>query len=168
MMNEKAIEEPSMDEILASIRQIISEPEKKAGTKSTPLAKDEDILDLTHLLPEEASSHSVFKKKGVSPKPLPVPQKKSPDRPLTHQKRTSGVDVDNDDLMNLLSENRSESVKQINRVSTKSSLSNQTIEDLVTEALNPILKDWLNAHLPQIVREVVGEKVEKIIRQISK
>jgi cell pole-organizing protein PopZ len=167
-MKEKAIEEPSMDEILASIRQIISEPDKKEGSQSKAQPKDDDILDLTQLLSEETSSYAAYKKKAATPKSSPLPQKKSADRTPPSLKRIGEGFVDNNDLMNLLNENRGESLQSSTRERTQRILPNQTIEDLVREALNPLLKDWLHGHLPQIVREVVGEKVEKIIRQIGK
>src|SRR3990167_6495603 len=67
MKTEKALPEPSMDEILASIRQIISGEQKGEAAISL---ENEDILDLTDILPEEtgrASSLKKFQEKHVSP-----------------------------------------------------------------------------------------------------
>lgn len=50
MKIEKPISEPSMEEILASIRQIIS------TDHSPDVESEEDILDLTNALPEENSN----------------------------------------------------------------------------------------------------------------
>jgi cell pole-organizing protein PopZ len=41
----------------------------------------------------------------------------------------------------------------------------RTLEDVVREMLRPILKDWLDQHLPAIVQAQVAEEIERIARQ---
>lgn len=41
--------------------------------------------------------------------------------------------------------------------------SGATVEDLVREALRPMLKDWLDANLPQIVEGIVEKEIKKIV-----
>jgi len=169
-MNEKVNIEPSMDEILASIRQIIADPSKKDERQPFKENTDEDILDLTNLLPEETNSSSPHKPQLVSQsyngKSKPV--KKSLTQPVVPQLREGSATLEQDDLMTLLKEKREGSSKESFLKIDKTSIGNQTIEELVQSSLNPLLKEWLNIHLPSIVREVVGEQVEKIIRQMGK
>jgi len=40
----------------------------------------------------------------------------------------------------------------------------RSLEDVVRELLRPILKEWLETHLPEIVREHVEEEVARISR----
>ncbi|HEY2179766.1 MAG TPA: DUF2497 domain-containing protein [Caulobacteraceae bacterium] len=40
----------------------------------------------------------------------------------------------------------------------------RSLEDVVRELLRPILKEWLESHLPEIVREHVEEEVARISR----
>jgi hypothetical protein len=40
-----------------------------------------------------------------------------------------------------------------------------TLEGLVREMLKPMLKDWLDAHLPEIVERVVAQEVARITGQ---
>lgn len=40
-----------------------------------------------------------------------------------------------------------------------------TVEDLVMESLRPMLKEWLDANLPQIVDRKVQREIERIARQ---
>ena len=75
MKTETPISEPSMEEILASIRQIISTDHSES---------DEDILDLTNALPEETLTLSTFEamaKREVKEKPVqklpPFPKEES-------------------------------------------------------------------------------------------
>jgi cell pole-organizing protein PopZ len=39
-----------------------------------------------------------------------------------------------------------------------------TLEDVVRDLLRPLLKDWLDANLPEIVQAAVAEEVERIAR----
>lgn len=41
----------------------------------------------------------------------------------------------------------------------------RTIEDLVKEILRPMLKDWLDQHLPGIVENLVRAEIERVTRQ---
>lgn len=42
---------------------------------------------------------------------------------------------------------------------------NQTLDQLMREMLKPLLKDWLDAHLPSLVKWLVAEKIEQMIRE---
>lgn len=44
--------------------------------------------------------------------------------------------------------------------------SGQTVEDLVVEALKPMLKEWLDANLPALVDRKVQREVERISREL--
>ncbi|MBY0420716.1 MAG: DUF2497 domain-containing protein, partial [Parvularculaceae bacterium] len=41
----------------------------------------------------------------------------------------------------------------------------RSIEDIVTDLLRPMIKDWLDAHLPAIVEEKVDAEVKRLSRQ---
>ncbi len=41
--------------------------------------------------------------------------------------------------------------------------SGTTVEDLVVEALRPMLKEWLDAHLPEVVERLVQREIQKIV-----
>jgi cell pole-organizing protein PopZ len=45
------------------------------------------------------------------------------------------------------------------------SAGSDTLEGLVREMLKPMLKDWLDAHLPAIVERVVAQEVARITGQ---
>ena len=38
-----------------------------------------------------------------------------------------------------------------------------TVEDLVREALKPMMKDWLDKNLPKLVNEIVQKEIQKLI-----
>ena len=39
---------------------------------------------------------------------------------------------------------------------------NSVLEAIVKEALKPILKDWLDQHLPQIVEDMVRAEIQRV------
>jgi cell pole-organizing protein PopZ len=41
----------------------------------------------------------------------------------------------------------------------------RTLEDVVRELLRPLLKAWLDEHLPGIVQAAVAEEVERVSRR---
>lgn len=41
----------------------------------------------------------------------------------------------------------------------------RTLEDIVVEMLKPMVKDWLDANLAQIVEEKVEEEVQRVARR---
>ncbi|HVA92721.1 MAG TPA: DUF2497 domain-containing protein, partial [Chloroflexota bacterium] len=38
-----------------------------------------------------------------------------------------------------------------------------SIEDLVRQALRPLLKEWLDAHLPGLVERLVRSEIERVV-----
>jgi len=172
MTTEKFPSEPSMDEILASIRQIISEDSKTDLSPSFD-EKNGDILDLTHFLPEESSfvSNENREKSSISQRERPRPS--SPfDR---NGKRPATEDLDNLLLSPAVvseTETMLRSLSQLSQDKRRTSSSplvegigGQAIESQLREILKPLLKEWLDANLPLLVRWVVTEQVEKIMHQ---
>lgn len=42
-------------------------------------------------------------------------------------------------------------------------IKNSTLEEITAEALKPLLKDWLDQHLPEIVQKIVEKEVKNLI-----
>lgn len=58
-----------------------------------------------------------------------------------------------------------QSLSQKVKVSTKGD--GRSLEDIVAEMLRPMIKDWLDAHLPAIVEQKVEAEVKRLARQGS-
>ncbi|MCS0495898.1 DUF2497 domain-containing protein [Ancylobacter sp. MQZ15Z-1] len=41
----------------------------------------------------------------------------------------------------------------------------RTVDDLVAEAVRPMLKEWLDEHLPELVERLVRAEIERVARQ---
>ena len=174
--------EPSMDEILASIRQIISneeeeEKKKELAAKRQPLTKQaEDILDLTDLLPEENNEKKLTQRKALYPrKEMPKPSRPAPGKealkeadsilPLESPWEESNIsETALSELKAALQSTSSE------KPPTDSSLQNthhKTIENLVTELLRPMIKEWLDQNMPSLVQWTINEQMEKVVQQLK-
>ena len=124
--------EPSMEDILASIKKVIAEEkELRAVLPSSSIAaaeaagEDEDVLELDQPLPEplldaEAASHSreAFEQLQSVAAAAPAPQ-----------------------------------------------TSANPLEDMIREMLRPILKQWLDEHLPAMIDEQVKSEIARITGQ---
>ena len=56
----------------------------------------------------------------------------------------------------------------INRPEEQTSTNNKTIENFLLEMLRPGLKEWLDANLPLVVRQVVSEEIKKLVANMNR
>ena len=173
--------EPSMEEILASIRRIISEDEEEGGAQPTPAAAT---------APQPEPVAEPVQAEAVEPTPELVSEEL--DEPLAEivdepaeifgedeaQPHLETEDVEmiknnvaeamNDDTAIVGDASASaassafQSLSQSLRVSTGEG---RTLEDIVTELLKPMIKEWLDANLPSIVEEKVEDEVQRLARR---
>ncbi len=133
--------EPSMEEILASIRRIITDEEAPpAGTIAVPepqaqAADDErfmtppaDILELTEPLPEPVAGPTLLSEATAA---------------VTSQSLTA--------LSSLM-------VRGYDGA-------DNTLEGLVRELLKPMLREWLDANLPELVEAMVSREIRRLTRR---
>ncbi|MBN8606591.1 MAG: DUF2497 domain-containing protein [Caulobacterales bacterium] len=156
--------EPSMEEILASIRRIISEEEQ------APAA--EPVLDLTQAeapaAPAPAAAHAdddiVFEMVEEEPAyEAPAPRAAAPAPTYTPPPADAATPVDT-----ILSQpSASAAAGAMARLAGSLRIAdthNQTIEGVVRELLKPMLKEWLDKNLPAIVEARVEAELERIAR----
>ena len=181
MSESKGQHEPSMEEILASIRRIIAEDgEQPAATPAAatpapavapapapqpaPAAKGEEILELTEVVEEE---HPVGEP-APAPAP-PAPEPEPPPAPAADSGERLVSDAAAAASMAALSQIKQLSPRSEQRMSDIPMGEGQrTIEDMVREMLRPLLKEWLDSNLPHLVERVVQEEVSRLVRDVQK
>jgi hypothetical protein len=143
-MPDQTAPEPSMDEILASIRQIISEDEAPENPPM-PRAEGEPLL-----LTERA------------PAPLPSLDAPDPDRgapaAAPTQQAADGAASSFGRLSTAVDSSASDRAHQVMPPAGPS------LEDVARELLRPMLKTWLDQHLASIVQARVDEEVQRFAR----
>jgi len=140
-----------MDDILASIRKIISEDDAPTGPApaAAPQA-DPHMRELADRLPGSASEgpHAA----------APEPASPVPDEALVGHASASAAESSFETLKAAADD----------AARSRSTLAlpapGRTLEEVTRELLRPLLKAWLDEHLPAIVQESVDEEVARIAR----
>jgi len=182
-MSDPNAQEPTMEEILASIRRIISEDEPAAeastaaDSASPPhgdeqdMDDDEGVLELTERAEEPAAESMFEPEAGASETSgdLEIYERPAPARRAAPVARDPEPDLDDlEEDQALVGEpaaaTASSAFDQLARTVTMPS-EGRTLEDVVRELLRPMLKDWLDRNLPDIVETAVEAEVERISRR---
>lgn len=152
--------ESSMEEILSSIKRIIAEdkaidedrpqPRRKIPVKPAlqavpdikPTDRDEEILELTDEVPEHQHSSA------------------------------SGVFGDRRKEERLIDDNKLDSMRQslsalvekeaMERRPTALPAGGTSLEDLTRDLMRPMIKQWLDANLPDLVEELVAREIQRL------
>jgi uncharacterized protein len=183
------VNEPSMEEILASIRRIISDDDALRSSEpdepsSSPLSNVLDIAEL-HVSPLIAPSpnESVLGpwSRGealavdthaeddiVEDRHIPAERAERIPAPIAVRESPPVIaaPVEHAAAGVLISNETSASVSgafDLLSASLKPSQP-QTVDDLMKEMLRPMLKAWLNDNLPSLVERLVRDEIERVTR----
>ena len=148
-MGTETEKEPTMEEILASIRRIISEEGEQPGQASpeddaSAQPQPEETLELAE----------------------PIEDAVEPQHGFEVSEQAEPVSVSEEQL-GLLSEATktmtSQSLSALSAMVVRNyEGSENTLEGLVREMLKPMLREWLDANLPDIVESMVAREIARI------
>ena len=177
-------QEPTMEEILASIRRIISEddaaPEGEAAAAEAapaaaafaaepvaeiaaapvddePLVLEDDVLELTDRLDDPLETPEALAMSDLEVVAPPPPRAAAPApsyAPIGDDEPLVGTPAAYSAASAFEALERSILMPGVGR----------TLEDVVREMLRPMLKAWLDENLPSIVEAQVASEVERIAR----
>ena len=157
-------QEPTMEEILASIRQIISDNEHEDGESEevaearagvadeVPEENEEDILELTEIVDDLAGSLD----SESEPEPDSAAAALSPKTDFQTLLSDHTAEMATDKLSGLTG-----AVAAARGLSL--GYAQQTLEDLVKDLLRPMLKEWLDDNLPPLVERLVEKEIAKLV-----
>ena len=195
-------QEPSMEEILASIRRIISDDDDQSKTEENqvdpdpaepdepiedqetnqalsptdavdPVAElevddddddDDEVLDLTDM--DVADPEPLFEQQAYQAPvpPVAAPEPPPPPSPAPQHNQNKLVSTsqasETIDEFTKLGNKLYEDVKEL-------PIGNGavTLEELTRELVRPMLKEWLDQHLPITVERLVREEIERLVMQ---
>lgn len=189
--------EPSMEEILSSIKRIIAEEDipapgnraprrassaasraapPEAETVTSDFGDDDQILELTEALSGDADSvreKIATAKADTSAKTEPRPAKAARSRPAAAgASSTPSPDAPCAAaapavMSDLSAEAARESLVSLSRLLVRSDDGqSNTLEGLVREMLRPMLKEWLDTHLPEVVETMVKREIDRITGRV--
>ena len=147
--------EPSMEDILSSIKRIIAEDVETGGvsrarrrptSQPTPaqVAEEDDVLELSEAMPD-SEAPSMAAPAAAAPGPATPAEK-------------------------IISDEAAEASRarlaSLSRLVIKPEVAgSDTLEGLVREMLKPMLRDWLDANLPDLVEAMVAKEIARITGQ---
>ena len=163
--------DPSMEDILASIRRILSEDEPAGATGAAPDAPsaaaapaDDDVLALdSSMMVADDDDFSPPPLAKLPPAPEPPPVAATPAAPSPPPRDTddliapataAAVATSVSGLLRTLIAEREQVV--VHR-------GGPTIEDMVREEIRPLLKEWLEVNLQPMVERLVRSEIERVV-----
>lgn len=126
-----------MEDILSSIRRVIARDEAPGAREIRVAAESDDVLDL-----DEEESHD---------EPAPVIP--------TEEELVSAASAD---AARQSLEALTAAVAPAPAAATPAPGGGRTMEEVVLEALRPMLKDWLDTNLPGMVEAMVAKEISRI------
>ena len=179
MSDAKGQHEPSMEEILASIRRIIAEDndppaeggEKKPETAASAAAASQpvdDILELTEVVEDDPPAQAPAPAPMIHAEPEPEPE------PEPHRQESLGPMAEDEERL-ISATTAAASVAALSQLVNRGAgeragelplgAVNRTLEDLVRELLRPLLKNWLDENLPPMVERLVQDEIARLVRE---
>lgn len=201
-------QEPTMEEILASIRRIISENDEPNGPSSakpaqptTPQTSGGDgVLELTEMLGADGNVVNLAAAKPAAPPsdsgppetqelpPMADPNLEAPAKPqvpiaddvvLSAAEPQPAAPPKQDTaigeaLVGVATAAASTAAfaaltKELHRGGSSSAAvsigSGRTLEDLVQETIRPMLREWLDANLPDMVERMIKREIDRMVRR---
>ena len=169
-------QERSMEEILASIRRIITDDDASEPAKApeaAPAEKQQPVVTAAPSRPTPPPASAKTTLPPAAPKPAPTPANAAA-RPAPGFRTIDGAfdlafttkpeppPIDGGLISN-------ETIAAVD--SAFNTLANtiigqkpRTLEDLVKEMLRPMLKSWLDDNLPSLVERIVRGEIERVSR----
>ncbi|WP_313004817.1 DUF2497 domain-containing protein [Brevundimonas sp.] len=189
-MTDQTAQEPTMEEILASIRRIISEDDAPAETAAAapepavevapepvveiaaeapaPTPADDEVLELTERY-EAPAAESIGDLDVADVAPFPAAQPEPAPEPVAAPDYDSLVGESAaasaaSAFAGLAATFQKPEAPVASAPQDLPFVSGNTVEAMVQNMLRPMLKDWLDANLPGIVEAQVRKEVERIAR----
>lgn len=169
----------SVEEILSSIREVMSENLNKETQAKSPVAtKSKDVLVLTTALQEDGTIKDLGKREAKMSTETKAKSSQA------EQKATESIQAHSKGPVDILMSPSTvaESISALAELSNAPAAKAQaqskplkpehigdySVEELVREMLKPMIKDWLDAHLPSLVKWMVTEQIEKMCQEQRK
>ena len=166
--------EPSMEDILASIRRILAEEEEEEGSEEvaaapepTPEPEPEPVMAAPEPEPVMAASEPAPPPPPPPPPPMPSEMEEilelTPDMVAAPELVSSPTFQSGADML-------SELAKAIldQRDMSVGGSRDITLETMVREMLKPILREWLDRNLPYLIERLVKKEIDKMINRAER
>ena len=164
-------QEPPMEEILASIRRIISEgAEDDNPAKEEAGAEPGEVLELTQMIKEDGSMVDLTKEES---EPESEPEAEPAAEEPAAKEPTAEPESDDERLVSSdAADAASKPFADLARAAEPEPApaagptfgdSGRTVEDLVMELMRPMLREWLDDNLPTLVDRLIQKEIRHLV-----
>jgi len=178
-------QEPSMEEILSSIRKIIASDEEEgkppkaaaAGAARPEREEGDEVLELTDVVPEEegagreqppaASDLDALEERARAELDEVSRRVEAAETPPSKAAVPPAESLVSEAAASAATAAFARLARSVSRPEPGPVVpdSGKSVEVFVAELLRPMLKDWLDANLPAIVERVVEQEVKKLAKR---
>ncbi len=158
------IVEPSMEEILSSIKRIIAEegdtpPGRQRRSARTPIVTQPIDLD-------DMDEDEILELSDPMPMVDRTPSRAAKSEPATPP-RAAATEPEGEPIVSQQTAAAARApLEALSRMMVKPDPSSDgTLEGLVRDMLRPMLREWIDANVPAIVEEMVAKEIKKITGQ---
>lgn len=167
-----------MEEIIASIGRIIAEDNRTSHPPRSGAVGKSGILELTEAIEADGS---VRKLPGAAPSGAdpangpatsgatiePAPPGNDPDQAAKSGPARENILSDAASEAAIAAFGRLETIPRKQHAVPELPLGagGRTLEEMVRDALHPLLRAWLDDHLPDIVERLVREEIQRVVRE---
>ncbi len=151
--------EPSMEDILSSIKRIISE---EGDGAAKPRARKANVRPVPS--PPEADAEDEVLELSD---PMPDPVVRATAIPAAETLAQFDTSAQSDKIVSGRTANAArDALDTLSKLMIKPDPAGDgTLEGLVREMLRPMLREWIDAHLPGIVESMVAREIARITRE---
>jgi cell pole-organizing protein PopZ len=170
-----------MEEILASINRMIADEKKPEEGIARPAAEPKnDVLELTEAMGEDGTVRRITPKGPIAAEriepepprvtagdPVPPAADPKPDPAARDQVRSAAAAGATAAAFGRLAATPRADRKPEERRSEARGRSEgaPTLEDVVREALQPLLQAWLDEHLPELAEKMAREEIARVLQE---
>jgi cell pole-organizing protein PopZ len=182
MSESQAQQEPSIEEILASIRRIISDDgdtgEEAAEAAPDPAATPatapvDDVLELTERIDLSPPGPDPEPERDPLPPPIRAEPPAEPPRVAAPRPEASMQDHGDDEDALVSAPTAQRTTDVLSRLAPRDAdrsydplpIPHRTLEEVVREMLRPMLREWLDTHLTGIVERAVERELRRMSRR---
>ena len=164
-----ADKDPSMTEILASIRRIISEDDGDfaAAPSERPAAGSQERQPAPDDMTEEAAQTEQTPQPSSPPAAVNQPEAPPEDAPEPPPPAAENAPPEPDPAL-LSTQTQDEAGRAFDRLRRNVAVpqgESVALDALVRQLLHPLLRQWLDANLPKLVESLVREEIRRIARK---
>ncbi len=151
-------------------------PMPEAEVEEPQPAEEGDVLELTELVNSDENNIDIDmietdEDSELTPEaePLPEPEQISEPEPLPEPEPVYVPESEDDDGDSLLTgAAETAALSAISNLVRKTAVgsSSLTLEDIVRAELKPLLRSWLDKHLPIVIERLVKEELERVSKRV--